>query len=179
MPETPEDKSSEEAPEATPEDSAPKDESTPKAPEEVTPESSESPSSVDKDAEIAELRRKLDEAAPIIQAHADAEEQNKSELQKSNERAESLEAELTKLRDEAARARVAERTGLPSDVVALLNGATEEQILKAAEKVARAKPQLHTRPSPAIGSGPSKGDEDTGPVDPRKLAEAIRKRMPY
>ena len=139
------------------------------------PETSED----DKDAQIAELRKQLEDAQPILQAHAEAEEQNKTDLQKANERAEGLEAELTRLRDEAARARVAEKTGLSSDVVALLNGSTEEEILKAAEKVVKARPRLHSRSEPVTGAGPSKGSPTENKPSPSKLADAIRKRMPY
>ena len=150
--------------------------------EEPTEEAPKDEGGDDRDAQIAELRRQLDEAAPILQAHKDAEEAQKSEIQKANERADSLESELTKLRDEAARARVAEKTGLPSEIVGLLAGSSEEDLLQAAEKVAstRGDSGLKSRSKPLVGPGASKGGaEDADATDPAALAAAIRKRMPY
>ncbi|MFJ6019786.1 hypothetical protein ACIQFP_10595 [Nocardiopsis alba] len=135
-----------------------------------------------RDAEIAELKRQLEEAAPILRAHREAEEANKTELQKVQDRAAELERELTASREAAARANVAAKTGLSPDVVALLNGATEADLLAAAEKVkaaaAPSSPSLRRKPSPTVGEGGSSAGGESDVTDPAKLAEAIRKRMP-
>lgn len=137
-----------------------------------------------RDAEIAELRRQLAEVAPIVQAHREAEDANKSDLQRAQERAAQLEAELTAAREASARATVAARTGLPTDVVALLQGATEEDLMAAAEKVkaavaatGSAPRTLRGRPVPRVGGSGSTGGGDVDADSPEKLAAEIRKRM--
>lgn len=169
---------------ATPDAPAPATDASPtpaepaeKAPE-VRADSKAEDADKDSAARIAELQRRLDEAAPILQAHKDAEEARKSELQKATERAESLETELSKLRDEAARARVAEKTGLSSVQVALLKGATEAELLKAAEVFA-AKGSLRSKSTPTVGNGPSSGGSEPDTDTPAALADRIRKAMPY
>lgn len=169
-----------------PEASGPKDdapEETPvSAPEGPTDEGADPVPDVPDapDERIAALQRQLDEAAPILQAHKDAEEARKTELQKATERAESLETELSKLRDEAARARVAEATGLTSEQVAHLKGGTEEELTAAATAFASGRSGLSTRSRPVVGAGASKGGPENADVtDPAALAAAIRKRMPY
>lgn len=136
-----------------------------------------------RDAEIAELRRQLEAAKPILQAHKDAEEANKTELQKAQERAAQLESELTASREAAARATVAAKTGLAPEVVALLQGATEADLLAAAEKVKAAvgpvPPSLRNKPAPRVGGPGSSSGGEGDASDPAKLAERIRAQMPY
>lgn len=137
-----------------------------------------------RDAEIAELRRQLEAAAPILQAHKDAEDAKKSDAQRAADRIAELETALAAAQLDSARARVAEATGLPLAVVAKLAGSTEDEIRAAADEVAKlaagSRPKLSTRSRPVVGGEPGKaGSSDEDAVDPVKLAEAIRKRLPY
>ncbi|MFK0290331.1 hypothetical protein ACIQU6_07590 [Streptomyces sp. NPDC090442] len=131
-----------------------------------------------RDAEIAALRKQIEEAAPILQAHKDAEEARKSEAQKLTEALEAARAEAADARRVVMRAKVAEATGLPSDVVALLSGNSEEDLMGAAKAVAAiSSPRgsgLPKRPTPTVSTGQEK-PEAPEVVDPRKLAAAIRK----
>lgn len=75
------------------------------------------------------------------------EEANKTELQKANERADGLQAELDKLKNENAvrdlRAKVADETGVP---VNCLTGNTEEECREQAKAIAEfAKPSAYPK----------------------------------
>lgn len=160
----------------------PEDEATP-AEDAKTPETADSAPDP-RDAEIAELRRQLEAAAPILQAYKDAEDAKKSDEQRAADRIAELEKALAAAQMESARARVAEATGLPLAVVSKLAGSTEEEIRAAADEVVKLiagnRPKLSTRSRPVVGGGPGKaGPSDEDAVDPVKLAEAIRKRLPY
>lgn len=159
-----------------------------KAPTSESPEGVEAPAADaapdPRDAEIAELRRQLEAAAPILQAHKAAEDARKTDAERAADRIAELESALAAAQLESARARVAEATGLPLAVVARLAGSTEDEIRAAADEVAKlaagSRPKLSARSRPVVGGEPGKAsssDEDV--VDPAKLAEAIRKRLPY
>src|SRR5690606_4591775 len=162
-----------EVPETTPEPV-----NTPEAParEGGAPETADG-----RDARIAELEKRLADAEPILKAHADAEEARKTELQKANERAAALERELSAAREAAARSKVAAETGLSADVVALLRGSTEEELMAAARKVADGRPSanLRTRTRPTVGAGASQPGSEPSGESPEELAKRIRKAMPY
>ncbi|WP_431888744.1 hypothetical protein [Nocardiopsis alba] len=166
---------------ATPAAPAPATDAAPTpATAETAPEVRDGNSAEDAAARIAELQRQLDEAAPILQAHKDAEDARKSELQRANERAAELEAERDRLRDEASRARVAEATGLTSAQVAFLRGSTEDELMKAAKAFASAAPSgLRTRSTPTVGNGASSAGSEPDKDTPAAMAEKIRAAMPY
>src|SRR5690606_9203244 len=158
-----------EVPETTPEPV-----NTPEAParEGGAPETADG-----RDARIAELEKRLADAEPILKAHADAEEARKTERQKANERAAALERELSAAREAAARSKVAAETGLSADVVVLLRGSTEEELMAAARQVAygRSPANLLTLTPPTVGTGSG----EPGGESPEELAKRIRKAMPY
>jgi hypothetical protein len=136
----------------------------------------------ERDAELSRLRAQIEEFAPIVQAHKDAEEARKSEEQKLREALETAQREAAEARRVVVRAEVAEESGLSSDVVALLQGSSKDELLIAARKIAEQSAKrgggIPSRPKPNVGSGTEAVD---GPevIDPAKLAAAIRKRLPY
>lgn len=134
-----------------------------------------------RDAEIAELKRRLADAEPILKAHREAEDAKQSDLERATSRITELEQENAELHARLMRASVAEKTGLPLEVVAALAGDTEEALLKAAELVAGARRgSLGERPRTRVGAGASRGGaEPEDAADPAKLAAEIRKQMPY
>ncbi|MGW3072730.1 hypothetical protein [Kitasatospora sp. NPDC001132] len=158
-------------------------EETPEGTTEETPETpAETPDASEAAAKIAALEAKLAEAAPILQAHADAEAARKSAEEKLREELEAAQRE----RDEAQRGlmlrEVAEETGLASNVVALLHGASKDELLAAAKTVAdqaKARPGAPARPNPTVGGGTDAKSTDSDDIDPMKLAAAIAKRVRF
>lgn len=161
-------------------ETTPTGEVTPAAPE---PTPGEGDQADKRDAEIAELKRQIEAAAPVLKAHADAEEASKSELQKAQDRAAQLESDLAASREAASRATVAAKTGLAPEIVALLNGADEASLLAAAEQIKSAAgpqpPNLRQKPAPKVGAAGSAASGEGDISDPAKLAAAIRAHMPY
>jgi hypothetical protein len=135
----------------------------------------------DTSAELERLRTQLAEVAPIVQAHKDAEEARKTEEQKLRDALEGAERE----RDEARRGlmlrEVAEESGLASDVVALIQGATKDELLAAAQKIAEQSKGkgVGARPTPRVGGGVDAPPNDSDDIDPVKLARAIAKRVRF
>lgn len=133
-------------------------------------------------AEIERLKAQLAEAAPILQAHKDAEEASKTAEEKLRDELAAAQRE----RDEAKRAvmlrEVADETGLSADVVTLLQGATREELLAAAKKVAdgsKVRKGAPGRPNPTVGGGTDAKPTDDDEIDPAKLAAAIAKRVRF
>src|SRR5690554_5162401 len=166
------------------------------APAEEVPQKESAPRRPDpRDVEIATLKRRLAELQqkPSADTHTEsrAEEDrkdpedrdSKDPLQQALQRIAELEERWHQERMTAARARVAEQTGVPLAVVERLSGNSEEELRDAAAAVAaalaeRQKPALVTRPKPAQGDAPGRGGVGSNP-SPAELAEAIRKRLPY
>src|SRR5690606_21014753 len=150
---------SENAVENTPNDDATPDQTV----ENATPEGSDTaPRSIDEfpeDAQrmIRELREeakanrlKLKEAEPLIDAARKAEEANKSELERATERANKLEAELSQLRNESLRTKIATELGRP-ELAEFLSGDDEESLRAYGERlVGLVKPAT---PTPDLGQG--------------------------
>lgn len=84
---------------------------------------------------------------------------------------------------DAIRARVADATGLPVDILTQLVGSTEEELRTSADMVAKlvTPPSLTTRSRPAVGGEPGEAapSEDDLLSDPVRLAAEIRRRLPY
>ncbi len=84
----------------------------------------------------SELMSKVDAYKEKAEKYDQMEEANKTELQKATERAEQLESELTKLKNEAAlkdiRNKVAKDSGVPAE---LLTGSTEEACKEQANAI--------------------------------------------
>lgn len=146
-------------------------------------ETAETPA-VDAEAttEIERLKAQLAEVAPIVQAHKDAEEARKTAEEKLRDELSAAQRE----RDEAMRGlmlrEVAEETGLSSDVVSLIQGATKDELLAAASKIAdqtKARKGTPARPNPTVGGGADAKSTDSDEIDPVKLAAAIAKRVRF
>lgn len=84
----------------------------------------------------SELMSKVDAYKEKAEKYDQMEEANKTELQKATERAEQLESELTKLKNETAlkdiRNKVAKDSGVPAE---LLTGSTEEACKEQANAI--------------------------------------------
>ncbi|UJB43598.1 hypothetical protein [Streptomyces sp. A1-5] len=133
-------------------------------------------------AELERLRAQLAEYTPIVQAHQEAEEARKTDEQKLRDELETTQRE----RDEARRGlllrEVAEETGLPADVVALIQGATRDELRSAASVIAertKSTPTAPKRPTPTVGAGTDAPPTDSDDIDPVKLARAIAKRVRF
>ncbi|MFK0294494.1 hypothetical protein ACIQU6_29055 [Streptomyces sp. NPDC090442] len=136
----------------------------------------------DGNAELERLRAQLAEYAPIVQAHQEAEEARKTGEQKLRDALETTQRE----RDEARRGlllrEIAEETGLPADVVALIQGATRDELLSAASVIAErtnSTPVAPKRPTPTVGAGTDAPPTESDDIDPVKLARAIAKRARF
>ena len=123
--------------------------------------------------EAADWRRKLREAEAkldeINAREASRAEKELAEQSRWKELAEKRQAELEKLqtdmaqqRLEAMRLRVGNELGLPNELVARLNGATEEEIRADAEVLAQILPQQPRRQSTtsAVPGGQPAGETD-------------------
>ncbi|MEU7177034.1 MULTISPECIES: hypothetical protein [Streptomyces] len=136
----------------------------------------------DATAELERLRVQLAEAAPIVQAHKDAEEARKTDEQKLRDELEAIQRE----RGEAQRGlllhEVAEETGLSADVIAIIQRAvtTKDELLSAASVIAehtKRSPAAPKRPTPRVGGGVDAAPADSGDFDAVKIAQAIAKRI--
>ena len=95
---------------------------------------------------MREHSRDWEKKARANQSAADELEKLKAdsqtEQQKAMQRAEKAEAELQKLKDEAARARivaeVSAKQGVPADLVAMLNGADEDELSEQIDRIKKA-----------------------------------------
>ncbi|WP_433224474.1 hypothetical protein [Microtetraspora malaysiensis] len=132
-------------------------------------------------AVIADLRAKLAEVEPIVQAHKDAEDARKTVEEKLREDLAAAQRE----RDDAQRAvmlsEVAEETGLPVKVVKRLVGATKDELMAAAKEIAEVSGKrgaTSARPNPTVGGGTDSTSEPES-LDPAKLAAAITKRARF
>ncbi|WP_228002147.1 hypothetical protein [Nocardia australiensis] len=89
----------------------------------------------DYEAEIAKLRKeaagwrtKLREVEPLAQKYAEAEEAQKSEIQRATERATQAEAAAAEREAELTRVRTAIRHGIPEEDMDLLGSGTPEEL---------------------------------------------------
>lgn len=131
-------------------------------PSEVAPETGQTDNGKGgKEAVLADLakernatkaaERQLAELAKRLQ---DYEDRDKTEAQKLAERAEQAERELSALRVESLRARVALNKGVPADLVEFLTGTDEESLNDQAERLlSRLAPSAPPRPSGDIDQG--------------------------
>lgn len=111
--------------------------------------------------------------AEKARAYDELQEQSKTELQKATDRADRAEAELKGLRQrselEAARAKVAEETGVPSN---LISGADEDEMRERAKAIAEfAKPS--PAPKPPITGAFDRGGGTDADAAKRKLARLM------
>lgn len=108
--------------------------------------------------ESAGWRTKYRQAEPLASKYRQAEDSQKTEIQRATERAQSLEQELADVRTSNARMMALVNHNLPPDLIDLLGNGTEEEIdaraKLLADKLAAAAPQPepaaaeHARPAP-------------------------------
>lgn len=122
------------------------------APAEPAPQGSESR---DYDAEIKKLRAEnakwrtqLRETEPIVKAHQEAEERNKTELQRAQERVAQYEKDLNDERQKTQLLGFAAKYGIPEEDYDLLGSGTPEEMESRAVRIA------HMREA-AIGQQPA------------------------
>lgn len=131
-------------------------------------------------AEAKTLRKELSE---FKKAQEQAEEAEKTELQKAIDRAEKAEGSVSEARSELWRLRAAAKHGIPEDLLDLLRGESEEDVLGVAERLAKrltgeTKTSPDSRPRPRLKSGESGGDEAPAP-SPDEIAKRVRERLNY
>lgn len=99
-------------------------------------------------AEAAGWRTKLREVEPIVKAHTEAEERNKTELQRATERAQTLEQQLAAAQQQTQLLGYAAKYGIPEEDYDLLGSGTPEEMESRAVRIA------HMREA-AIGQQPA------------------------
>ncbi len=130
----------------------------------------------DKDAEIAKWRalsRQNEAAAKRLAAIEDAQ---KTELQKSNERAAAAEARAAKAESDALKLAISQHTGVPAG---LLTGSTKEELeasaLAALQFAGKPLPGEPT-PPPNFGAGARSTPGAPDPSDPNAYIRALARR---
>lgn len=122
-------------------------------------------------AQVADLQAKLDKAVSEGRKHEDREKANRDKARKADEleaqastdaeRIKALEDEVNGYKAREARnalvTKVADATGVPADVVALLAGGDEDTLTKAAAVIARlAQPGAPKAPTATASTRPAK-----------------------
>lgn len=108
---------------------------------------------------IKELEDRLAEVSPAAQRLKEIEDQQKSELEKANERMAELEAKAALSATEALRYRVATKHGISDeDAEVFLTGSDEESITKQAERLVALQGERvqaqQQKPDPSQGARP-------------------------
>lgn len=130
-----------------------------------------------------DARAKAEKTAADLQAQIDAIETEKlSDLEKAQKQAESAAAKAAELEAEVAardlqimRQSIGAELGLPSELVARMQGATEEELREDAKKLAAFVPD--NSPSPFPKADPSQGVQGTpsGGTTADRFAAAVTK----
>lgn len=107
-------------------------------------------------AEAAEWRRKFREAEPIVQAHNEAEEAAKTELQRATDRAAEAERVAATREAELNVLRAAAKHGIPEEDYDLLGSGTPEELDARAARLAARYPSS-TAPTPPPSDRPVEG----------------------
>lgn len=134
-------------------------------------------------SEATNLRKRLKELEPQLAELAKIKDANKSETEKLSERASKAEQDATSAQSELLRLRVAMRKGLTEAQARRLVGSSEEELeADADELLASFGGKQDPRPTPPAGKpkpalrGGGDPEQPVEETDPRKLAEAIRRR---
>lgn len=114
--------------------------------------------------EAAKYRTERNELRPLAEKARQAEEANKTELEKAQEKLAALEAENSEVKLTALRSRVASDKGVPA---ALLSGSTEEELTASADALLEfagaKKEQTKAKGAPyvpSVGRGSGGDDRD-------------------
>lgn len=126
--------------------------------------------------EARNLRARLKEVDPIVAAAKEAEEAQKSELQRISERAQQYEQELTALKRERLVTDIASEAGLPKKLWRRVAGDSEEDIRADIEDLMDGLPKdvvsLSQKPRENLRGG-SIPDEPVVETDPKKIVASI------
>ena len=106
--------------------------------------------------ENASWRTKLRDAEPILQAHAEAEEAAKTEVQRANERAAEAERIAAERESQLNVLRAAAKHGIPEEDYDLLGSGTPEELDARAARLAARYPSS-TAPTPPPSDRPVEG----------------------
>lgn len=167
----------EEAPAEQPTAAAPADpQGTPPPAEPAKPEEPKGPRSPeDYEAEIQRLRResagyrtKLREAEPIVKAHQEREEANKTELQKAQEALAAREREFADLQLSNTRLELAAIHNIPPDDIHLIGSGSREEMEANAARLGAlfsAAPKAPPSDRPVEGLRPGAAPEPPKPED--------------
>ncbi|MEU3613522.1 hypothetical protein ABZ725_14560 [Streptomyces sp. NPDC006872] len=96
----------------------------------------------------------IDQLRQAAQKHAEFEDAQKSELQRANERAASVEQQLADVRSTNARLMAAATHGIPPDLIDLLGSGTAEEINARAEVLAERLKAAAPAPAPTANQRP-------------------------
>lgn len=107
----------------------------PAEPQEMTPEQYKAELKKVR-AEAAGWRTKYRESEPIVKAHTEAEERNKTELQRATERATALEQQIAASQQQIQLLGFAAKYGIPEDDYDLLGSGTPEEMESRAVRIA-------------------------------------------
>jgi hypothetical protein len=128
-----------------------------------------------------ELERKLRELEPLAQAAKDAEEANKSEVQKATEKL-AKETEARKLAEQALMIQtVGAEKGVPANLIKFLTGSSKAEVEAAADELLSAmgdaKPSMPGRPTERMVNGKPSGNQ-LDSLDPVALIRMGRGQSP-
>lgn len=158
------------------------DEPKPTEPDEPLGEGGIKALNVERDArkeaerQLKEMQDELNELKPAAERLKEIEDQQKSDLDKANERIAELEAKDAKSSVEALRWRIAAKHGISDeDAEVFLTGSDEDSITKQAERLValQGEKQQAEQQKP----DPSQGPRTTPPTDPKAEGLARAKAM--
>lgn len=127
--------------------------------------------------EAKNLRERLKEAEPIISAAREAEEAQKSELQRAQERLAETDKELSTLKRSQLVTELASDAGLPKKFWRRVTGDTQDEIQADIADLMEAFPvkdavNLSQKPRESLRGG-SRPDEPVEETDPKKIVASI------
>lgn len=126
--------------------------------------------------QLKQLKEQLDELKPAAERLKEIEDQQKSDLEKANERMAELQSKAAKAETEALRYRIASDKGISrEDAEVFLTGSDEDSITKQAERLValQGEKQQAEQQKP----DPSQGARTTPPTDPKAEGLARAKAM--
>lgn len=119
--------------------------------------------------EAAGYRTKLRDVEPLVKAAQEAEEANKTEIQRAQERASKLEKDYTTLQENNWRLELAVTHGIPHDQIDLIGSGSREEMEGRAARLAPLFSSTKTTPPPSDrpveGLRPGATPEPLKPVD--------------
>lgn len=125
---------------------------------------------------LKDLQEQLNELKPAAERLREIEDQQKSDLEKANEKIAELEAKDAKSQVEALRWRIAAKHGISDeDAEVFLTGSDEDSITKQAERLVAL--QGEKQEADKHKPDPSQGPRPTPPANPMEEGRARAKAM--